>query len=481
MTEPAVQATPEASVTGAAVFSSFDGLLAEGTGVLAPLRHFSEIVELRGREVFAALDGGGTEAVGLFVQPLDFGRGRQLMLGIVRPTRDHRNRPAVFGAAVSVSDHDCDLVSAINDLIRVEKSFYDFHETRFIRTEGHSSIGFFEAQRVPHVHSCLQPVATEFYRMDATVNSGRIFQGLMAAVAVADVPARVIAFRTTLDSLSLFSEAVISDFEQRRRQQEEDARLRREVAEAQRWERTEAARREAALRRVAGGGPAQRVTPRRVQRRTAGDGSDLATMLVGGLDDMVQGLRSAEQSLPGYAGKGEHLDHALGKAREMGYISREDTLLLVHRLSGALNALCREIEVREEKQPRQTGPAAGRNPPALKFRQSGLRSAERGGLATLVWRRPIELGGAVLVLVLAGLTVYFFLVFPHERDPDGIADTGSSTTPAAVVSTGSEEAQPPNGFIGPPYVVSPPYATEDPEPELEEPTGNLPPENESAQ
>ncbi len=438
MTEQAVQAPPAAGVTGEAVFSSFDGLLAEGNGVLAPLRHFSEILELRGQEVFAALEDGGPDAYGLFVQPFDFGSGPQYLLGVVQLNRDHRNRPAVFGAAVSVSGRDCDLEAAVNHLIRIVEGFYHFHETQFVRTEGHSGIGFLEAQRVAERQSLLQPVASAFYRIDPKMSPDRTVQGLMAAVAVADAATRVIAFQTNADGLSIFSEALITDIEMRLQQQEREARLRRQIAKAQRLEQTEAARRSRP-----GGDSAQAVARGGVRRHPDDDGSDLAMMLVGGLDDMVQGLRSMEQSLPFFAGEAIHLDRSLGQARATGYISPEDTLRLVDRLSQALDSLSREIQSREKTSLRQNSAAAATNAPVLNFRQRSLRGTESGGLTGLVRRRYIELGAAVLVLSLAALTTYFFLLFPQERETDAMAEPSPSVAHDAEVPTGAEDTMRP--------------------------------------
>lgn len=93
-----------ATITGEAIFTSYDGMRAEGTGALAFLTWDAKPLEMRKPRVLGSLPAVSRGTQVLFVQRMQIGTEWLRIIGIVRKIKDFNKRGGIMGACVSVRD-----------------------------------------------------------------------------------------------------------------------------------------------------------------------------------------------------------------------------------------------------------------------------------------------------------------------------------------------------------------------------------------
>ena len=97
-----------ATITGEAIFTSYDGMRAEGIGALAFLTLNAKPLEMRKPRVLNSLPAVSLGTQVLFVQRMQIGTEWHRIVGMVQKIKDFNRRDGILGACVSIKDVESD-------------------------------------------------------------------------------------------------------------------------------------------------------------------------------------------------------------------------------------------------------------------------------------------------------------------------------------------------------------------------------------
>lgn len=332
------------------MFSSFDGMHAEGIGALAPMGAARDLIEMRGSDLFAAMRGGDALDFGLFAQLIDFGIGQHLMLGVVRQTLDLSRRPALFGAAVSLRDVDTELKPAADALVNLDQQFQEFHTEHLVGRESTGAMRFFpRAQQLATTQS-LRPSRTDIFRADPELTEYETCDGLLRGIEAAEMPPpRIIAIMggQQPETLPVLSAARIDGYlriarERALAKQHATSSVMHEVRHAMRHnegQRAGLATAHGLEKHASQDVPGPRTHP------SAPENSGPAALLVEGLENIIDGLGKSEKAL-GITGDAARLRYRLQTCCQNGALRQSEARALLMQVSAATENLRRHMEVK---------------------------------------------------------------------------------------------------------------------------------------
>lgn len=381
---------PAGLIEGAAVFSCYDGLHVEGTGILHSLHATPEFLELRHPVLNTAMPFSDPDAVALFVQNLVLPDQTLLVMGIIKPTRDYSRRPGVFGCCVAFADIPDDLTGILNPLYRFTEDFVKFHDTHLLGQETKGRIGFLAApRRIPKTGTPAIPSRSQFYHISDDINDQQAISAMVQLVYLQKRTSRIILLTRPAQGAQTLNCELVDDIATRFTQEKQR-------------EQELAAEAAASRARFASHG-----AQRQGHRATAVEGqqkpASSSGMLIGGLTDLSNGISTVAHCLKvGSAPGSMHPD--LTSAQQKSAISQQATLRILKDASEQVDAMIQRLE-------RPSG--AGSVSLAQDGGRRGLadRSAEFSGLRVII-------ATLVALLCLSFLAVGYFLFHDSSTTSD---------------------------------------------------------------
>lgn len=137
--------TSETSVLGKGIFTSYDGLRAEGKGNLSFFNSSEKVVELRIPSVLDKLPSLEHQVPSLFLQRINTNANSVWCFGAVSKITDYNKRLGILGACISMKDPFIFEKNHIDQVLGIYNEFVDHYLTKLVGRPLPKYLGFSDA------------------------------------------------------------------------------------------------------------------------------------------------------------------------------------------------------------------------------------------------------------------------------------------------------------------------------------------------